>query len=228
MKILMLATGMGLGGAETQICALSARLIDLGHEVHIAWLTGDAGLALPAKAITHPLNIYKTPIGFTRAITRLRKLTHTIEPDVIHAHMVHANLIARLTRLTNRHKNGLHQPRLICTAHSSHEGGRLLMLGYRFTDSLTDLTTHVSQQAANTFIDKGAIGKDRILVVPNGVDTDRFKPDNTAYRNVRQTLGLNKKVPLERIGFWLCQMVWIPTDSSLITRRTETSARRLA
>lgn len=62
--------------------------------------------------------------------------------------MVHANLFARLLRIT------LKIPKLICTAHSNNEGGRLRMLAYRLTDFLADLTTNVSPNAVNSFIEK--------------------------------------------------------------------------
>jgi glycosyltransferase involved in cell wall biosynthesis len=196
----MLSTGMGLGGAETQICALTARLIDRGHEVHIAWLTGSAGLTLPRGAVSHAFKISKTPLGLVQAITKLSALIHQIEPDVMHAHMVHANLIARLTRLIARQKIRPHSPRLICTAHSSNEGGRLLMLAYRMTDTLTDLTTHVSEQAAEAFIDKGAVKKDRIRVVPNGIDTTRFRSDPSVGLSIRQELNLGDKTIIMALG----------------------------
>jgi glycosyltransferase involved in cell wall biosynthesis len=200
MKILMLSTGMGLGGAETQICDLSARLIELGHEVHIAWLTGQPGLALPPKAKTHSLNIHKTPVGFIQAIAKIRNLYKTIKPDIVHAHMVHANLIARLTRLTNWPLRTWKNPRLICTAHSSNEGGQLLMWAYRLTDPLTDLTTHVSKQAADTFIAKGATKPDRIVVIPNGVNTEKFRPDIKARQTVRADLDLTHQTVIMAVG----------------------------
>ena len=200
MKILMLSTGMGLGGAETQIYSLSARMIELGHEVHIAWLTGQAGLALPQQAVTHPFNIHKTPLGLLLAIKKLNQLITEIEPDVVHAHMVHANLIARFSRLTSWPRKRRQMPKLICTAHSSNEGGKLLMLAYRCTDRLADLTTHVSEQAADAFVDAGAVTRDRIMVVPNGIDTARFRPDHQARISIRESLALTDKRVIMAVG----------------------------
>ena len=200
MRILFLATGMGLGGAETQICDLSARLIELGHEVHIAWLTGQPGLALPSRAKTHSLNIDKTLMGFVQAIVKIKNLYKTIEPDIVHSHMVHANLLARLSRLTNWPGRNWKYPRLICTAHSPNEGGRLLMWAYRVTDLLTDLTTHVSRQAADSFIAKGAVKSDRIIVVPNGVNTNQFHPDSKAGQTLRAELGLTHQTVIMAVG----------------------------
>ena len=85
-------------------------------------------------------------------------------PDVIHSHMVHANLLSRLTRLL------IPVPRLITTAHNTFEGGRLLDLGYRLTDRLTDLTTNVSEASTASFRQRGLVPSGRITTVANGLD----------------------------------------------------------
>lgn len=195
MKILFLVTGMGLGGAEVQICELAKRMTALGHEVHIAWMTGEAGIDLPEGVREHPFRVNKTPWGFVKAIWMLRKLVRQICPDVIHAHMVHANLLARIQRLMAC----THTP-LVCTAHSSNEGGRLRMLAYRLTDSLCDLTTNVSSHAVDAFVERGASVSDRIRVVHNGVDIERFSPDDLARQVVRKSLGLIDKVIILIVG----------------------------
>lgn len=212
MKILMLSTGMGLGGAETQICGVVQGLIARGHEVHVAWLTGQAGIKLPERAVTHPFGINKTPIGFIQAIFKLNRLINRIKPDVIHAHMVHANLIARLTKLTLLKQGRHNKPRLICTAHSSNEGGKLLMLGYRLTDKLTDITTHVSKEAATIFIQKQAVTPGRVLVVPNGIDTAHFAPNPIARKRIRDQLDLTDRPVIMIVG----RLEWPKNHASLI------------
>lgn len=194
MKVLMLSTGMGLGGAETQICDLAKRMTALHHEVHVAWLTGEAGVVIPTGVTPHPFNIRKTPLGLIKAIIALKKLIKDLKPDVVHAHMVHANIVARLVRLIKP------MPKLICTAHSSNEGGRIRMLAYRFTDSLADMTTHVSQEATEIFIKKGASKTGRIVTVHNGVDTARFRPDSYVRLVTRKTLGLQNKIVVMMVG----------------------------
>jgi hypothetical protein len=60
--------------------------------------------------------------GFVSAYFKLRKLVKDFTPDVVHSHMVRANLISRLLRLTVK------IPKLVCIAHDTNEGGRLRML----------------------------------------------------------------------------------------------------
>src|SRR5690606_30484287 len=83
--------------------------------------------------------------------------------------MVHANLLARLARLAAP------MPRLVCTAHSNREGGRGVMLAYRLTDCLADVTTHVSREAAAEYEQAGAVPEGGMVTVYNGIDTRRFQ-----------------------------------------------------
>lgn len=172
MKIALMITGMGMGGAERQVCDLADRFTALGHEVIILYLTGEAVI----KPVNPDIRLIgmemsKTPLSFIQTYIRLRRILSDFSSDVLHTHMVHANLLGRMLRLT------LSIPRLISTAHSTDEGGALRMLLYRFTDPLCDLSTNVSRTAVETFIAKRAVPEGRMIAVYNGVDTDRFRFD---------------------------------------------------
>ena len=195
MKILFFSTGMGLGGAEVQICDLAAKLTAQDHEVHVAWMSGEAVVALPAGVIGHPFRINKTPWGVVKALWILYSLVQKIRPDIVHSHMVHANLIARFTKAAT----GFDTP-LICTAHNSIEGGKLSVLAYRLTDRFADLTTNVSDHAVNAFIDQGASVPSRITAVHNGIDIERFAPDMFQRNTQRQILGLSDKFVILIVG----------------------------
>lgn len=184
MRILLLITGLGVGGAERQIVDLADKLISCGHDVLIVALTGLVVVRPISEEIKVELiQMNKTVAGFALAYMRLRKIVKAFLPDVIHSHMVHANLLARLLRLTLRF------PKLICTAHSTNEGGRLRMLAYRLTDSLADLSTNVSEEAVAAFVTQGAVAPGRMISVPNGIDTDRFIMDRLAGELIRTQMG---------------------------------------
>ncbi|MGB6006492.1 glycosyltransferase [Castellaniella sp.] len=168
MRILMVTTGLLLGGAECQVVSLADRLAARGHDVIIAYLTGSVGVR-PSRAVElYPLHVSKTPLGVLRGCLRLRRLVRRWRPDVVHSHMVHANLIARGVRL------GVRMPRLVCTAHSTVEGGRAVMLAYRLTDRLGDAFTHVSREAVEAFERAGAAPRGRMLPMLNGIDLQAF------------------------------------------------------
>lgn len=184
MRILLVTTGLKVGGAEHQVVALARAFLALGHGVTILSLSAGREIEPPAGAHVVELNMRKTPAGMLRALWQARALVRDWRPDVIHAHMVHANLFARaLTRIVSC-------PPLVCTAHSFREGGRLRMLAYRLTDPWTALTTHVSSDGRRGMIDAGGTHDARIVVMPNGIDVDRFRPNAAERDATRQALGI--------------------------------------
>ncbi len=132
----------------------------------------------------------KTPIGFVKSYWQARQLIKQFKPDVVHSHMVHANLFSRLLRLSVR------IPKLICTAHSTSEGGRGRMLAYRITDKLCDISTNVSQEAVDAFFAQGAVAKGRMLAMHNGIDTERFTFDINHRIRLRTELNISEEIPL--------------------------------
>ena len=177
MKILYVITGLGLGGAEKVVCDLADQMSTLGHQVKIAYLTG--------KVVVRPRNINVDIIpldlnnfyGLYLASKKYKKLIQDFQPDVVHAHMVHANIFSRINRI------GCAIPKLICTAHSSNEGGRLRMIAYRLTNFLSDFNSNVSQEATESLVNKGAFNKNNLTTVYNGIDLSKFKSFKTAKKN---------------------------------------------
>lgn len=186
MKLLYVITGLGGGGAEKVVVELAEQMLQRGHQVKIAYLKGEVVVA------PQYLEIELVYLGFEnlktlgRAYKNYNKLIQEFRPDVVHSHMVHANIFARISRKFQP------IPKLICTAHSSNEGGRLRMLAYKLTHSLADVTTNVSQAAAQKFEVLGAVPKGRMQTVYNGIDLNRFKYKGDAYKAVRTELQLSE------------------------------------
>lgn len=180
-----------MGGAERQVCDLADQFSAKGHHVLLISLTGETVNRPQSKNIdVISLNMAKNLVGFVRAYWRALQLIKDFKPDVVHSHMVHANLFARLLRLM------VPMPKLICTAHSSNEGGGVRMLAYRLTDHLCDFTTNVSQKAVDISVKRGAVPANRILAIHNGINIDRFV-FNAARRNqFRNEIGLVDATPL--------------------------------
>ena len=65
MKIALLITGLGMGGAERQVIDLADRFAALDHEVMIIYLTGEAAI-LPANSSIRVtgMGMTKTPWSF--------------------------------------------------------------------------------------------------------------------------------------------------------------------
>ncbi len=188
MRVLCLITGLGIGGAETQVFALCERMAALGHDVLLVSLTDAApGFASGNGFSVHLLGMNKSVGSAAAAYFRLRHLTREFAADVVHSHMFHANLFARLLRLSTR------LPRLICSAHSTNEGGVVRMLAYRLTDRLSDLNTNVSAAAVEAFVRHKASPGGRIVAMHNGIDCTRFAFSADARHTIRATLDVAPK-----------------------------------
>jgi len=193
LKILIVSTSLAYGGAETQLVRVATRLKARGWEVRVGSLT------LP-KAYVEELETAGIPVFSLdirrklpdpRPILRLARFIREWRPHIVHSHMVHANLLARLVRLLAPF------PILICSARSVKEGNRLRELLYRLTDPFCDLTTHVCQAGLERYVRIGAVPRHKIRYVPNGVDTAHFKPDLEIRFELRRELGL------ENLFIWL-------------------------
>ena len=184
MKILYVSTGLGRGGAEKVVCDLADKMVDLGHEVKIAYLTGEL-FSRPTKSEIEVIALDLHSIhDFVPASKKYKKIVKTFRPDVVHAHMVHANLFTRLNRIVNR------VPRVVCTAHSSNEGGAVRMLAYKMTNFLSDTNTHVSQEAKEIFIAKRAFTEKNLMTLYNGIDMQRYKKTTDRSQDEEEVLNV--------------------------------------
>lgn len=194
MKILFVITGLNMGGAEHVVCNLADELVRLNHEVKIAYLTGEAIVRPKAHNIELIPVDMKNSTDSISAYFKLRDLISSFRPDIVHSHMFHSNILSRLLRLS------IKIPKLITTAHNTNEGGKYRMLAYRLTDRLTDISTNVSEEAVISFVKKKAAPTDRIISVPNGIDTSVFYFDPIARYNKRIELNVECKSLILSVG----------------------------
>ena len=121
-------------------------------------------------------------------------MIRNLKPDVLHSHMVKANLLARVTRLFAP------VPLLVSTAHSIREGGRLCDLAYRATDRLGDVTTNVSKAAARRYEHDALVPARRLRVVRNGIDVNKFRPIGESREKLRKALEVQNQFVWLAIG----------------------------
>jgi glycosyltransferase involved in cell wall biosynthesis len=183
MKIVLIITCLGVGGAETQVVNLADRLDAAGHEVLVMSLTDEVLVSPKSEKVrVVSLGVRKTPAALIRAYAHARSVLRQFSPDVVHSHMVHANIFTRMLRLS------VPMPRLICTAHNTNEGGAMWMWAYRLTDRLAHLTTNVSQEAVDRYIACSAVAADKTMAVYNGIDCESFRFDPELRKKLRSAL----------------------------------------
>jgi glycosyltransferase involved in cell wall biosynthesis len=196
MRIFILSTSMGMGGADQQILLLARAMRARGHQVRIVALAplGPMGLEAQREGIpTESLELQRNAGALPRLL-RLSRMIRVWRPDVLHSHMVHANLLARAIRPL------VGVPVLVSTIHSINDGGRLRVLAYRLSDGLADRVTIISRLAADRYVSIGAVRRDRLQVIPNAVDTARFRPRPDARAAIREELGLTDEFAWLAVG----------------------------
>ena len=197
MRILFLSTSMGMGGADSQLLSAARVMIARGHEVVIVSLTPLGPMGLQARALGIRTESLGMPRGIPdpRGLLRLARMTRDWRPDVVHSHMVHANLLARALRLIAP------VPALVSTIHNIYEGGRLRMAGYRLSNGLVDHMTIVSQAAADRFVVEKIVPARLLTVVPNGVDTASIRAVPASEGEaLRRSLGIEGRFAWLAVG----------------------------
>lgn len=184
MKILYLITGLGGGGAEKVVVDLADQMFKRGHQVKIGYLKGNIVVRPKNPEVELVYIKLESLKKIKQAYTNYIKLLQNFQPDVVHAHMVHANIFARLSRKFHP------VPKLICTAHSNNEGGKARMLAYKLTHNLSDLTTNVSESATKRFEELGAAPKGGMQTVYNGINLSKFKKEEVLGAELRLLLNV--------------------------------------
>jgi glycosyltransferase involved in cell wall biosynthesis len=171
LRILFLSTSMGMGGADSQLLSAAQELRRRGHEIFIISMTPLGPMGLEARKVglfTESLEM-RRGVPDPRGLLRLARFVRSWRPDVVHSHMVHANLLARAVRFLAP------VPALVSTIHNINEGGRARMAAYRLTNGLVDHMTIVSEAAANRFVEDRIVPERLLRVIPNGVNIDHYR-----------------------------------------------------
>jgi len=119
-KVIFLITGLAYGGAETQLVQLARGIKARGWVVRVVSMLPPRAHVADLEELGIPVETLGMRRGVPdpRALLRLARILRRERPQVLHSHMVHANLLARLVRPL------AWVPALVCTAHSIDEGGR--------------------------------------------------------------------------------------------------------
>jgi glycosyltransferase involved in cell wall biosynthesis len=195
-RIMFIVNCLDIGGAEVQVMRLAVGMIKRAWQVSVVSLIPLGPLAQPLResgAEVFTLGM-RPGIPNPTAILRLRRIIRRVRPEVVHSHIIHANILARITRLFAP------VPVLVCTAHNLVESGRVLESCYRYTDRLGDLLTNVSQAAVDRYVEIGAAPKERIRFMPNGLDLAAFPCDPVERVRLRKELACDDRFVWLAVG----------------------------
>jgi glycosyltransferase involved in cell wall biosynthesis len=187
MRIVYMLASLGVGGAEKQVLALGRSMADRGHSVTLVTLLPQAKEEWPTQLPVIRLNLHKNPLSLAAVFLRTRRILRELEPDIVHSHSFHANIIARLVGPFAA------RPVVISTIHNVYEGGWLRMLAYRLTNGRCARTTAVSQAATERFVKLKAVTAEKCTVIPNAIDLSEFTPDPSRRKGLRDNLSADEE-----------------------------------
>jgi glycosyltransferase involved in cell wall biosynthesis len=195
-SIVFVSTALLRGGAETQVTLLASGLARRDWCVRVVSMRPpEAYVEELAAAGVEVVSLgMRRRVPDPRGVLRLARYLRAWRPDIVHGHMVHANLLTRVTRPLAP------VPVLVSTAHNVIEGPRWREVAYRLTDALSDLTTNVSAAAVDRYVQIHAAPEHKIRCVPNGIDLSRFRRDEVARRRLRDELGIADRSVLLAAG----------------------------
>ncbi len=196
LRIAYVITSTGVGGAERQVYELASTFRSRGWDVGIISMLPMHEQFLPLeKAGVRLASLEMTQgVADPRALVRLVRVLRAWRPDVVHGHMVHAILLTRVARLLAP------TPRVISTMHSQEQGSQWRYYAYRLTDPLADVTTTVSPMALDETVRRHGVRGEDILLVPNGIRTERYERDPSLRERTRSSLGLGDRFTWLTVG----------------------------
>ncbi len=172
LGISLVVTSLDIGGAERQVALLAKAYHELGHRVEVVSLLSPGAVARQLQATDIAVRTLEMRRGRPNplALYRLRRHLRAFAPDIVHSHMIHANILTRIARPIRS------QFPLVCTAHSTDEGGGWRIVAYRITHNRADLTTNVSDAGVAAFERRGAVPRGGMIALPNGVAVREAPP----------------------------------------------------
>jgi glycosyltransferase involved in cell wall biosynthesis len=202
-RILFLIPSLVANGAERQLCELVRHMDPDAFEVHVVVfydpdqcvggdLTPDLA-GLPHVRL-HSLHKRRGGAGLLLALPRLLGLVRSIGPELIHGYL-DGNLPALMLGWP------LGIPRVWGIRASAADPARLRGLPRQLFRTSQWLSRHVdlvifNSQAGRQSHQATGLRAPNTLVIPNGFDTDRFRPDPEAGARQRQAWGVPAGVPL--------------------------------
>jgi glycosyltransferase involved in cell wall biosynthesis len=186
------------GGAERVLIDVSARLAPAWDQVVVS-LTDRGALAETIEAsgiAVHAIGFQPSvpnPVAFGRLVRVLRRL----RPDLVETWLYKADLLGGLATVFAG------RPPLLWSVHQTdlppigrlRSNVRTARVCARLSGRMPTLVLCASEEAAAAHAAMG-YRADKLRVVPNGVDTDRFRPDPDGRTRVRTELGVPEPAPL--------------------------------
>jgi glycosyltransferase involved in cell wall biosynthesis len=193
MRILLVGRSLEIGGAERQLALTANALAGRGHKVSLALLYCRGPLLLDlADSDVEIADLGKRGrYSIHRVIWRFARLLRTFRPDVIYAHLPVQNLLALFGSLLLPGSVvvwGLRGSEMV-ESHYDYLSRTVRSLE-AFASKWADLTIVNSRSGEQHAIQRG-FPRERLAIIYNGIDLDRFKPNMITRLKYRSLWGID-------------------------------------
>jgi glycosyltransferase involved in cell wall biosynthesis len=202
MKIVFLIRSLTFGGAERQLVALARGLHERGHQVRVGVFYADGPLEADLRVAGIPVTVLDKGGRWDLAgfMVRLVRFLREERPDIFHGYLGTSNYLGVLTR-------PFHGAKVVWGVRASDLDGARYDWFYRLDGTIErnlarfpDLLIANSHAGREHVVGRG-FPPDRTIVIPNGIDAQRFQPDARMRSEVRAELGVrDSEMLIGRIG----------------------------
>jgi glycosyltransferase involved in cell wall biosynthesis len=196
-SILFLIRSLNLGGSERQLIYLARGLHGRGWDVTVAiYYSGVLDVELEEEGI-RLVNLRKSGRwDLWGVLWRLVSLLRRVRPEAVYSFLGTANILATMARPCVPHTKWIWSIRS-SNVHLS-QAGRVSALSYRVERVLSRFADLIisNSQAGLDYAAAHGFPRDRMFVVPNGVDTERFRPNPEAGAKIRRSWGIENGRPV--------------------------------
>ncbi len=197
MKILHFTTTVGGGGAETMLCNIVEQMAANGVESVVVSTTSSIGDNSLKERLERCSRFYDLEAGSLlslRMMARFRKILLAEQPDIVQTWMHTSGVVAGgVSFLTGFRKIvwGVHSKELFIDPSSSSLKAFLLKAALAFGSKfLPRKIISCSQVGITIHQQELSYPEQKMVWVANGIDTDRFRPNEGARAKWRQQLNI--------------------------------------
>ena len=181
-NVLLLVTELNVGGAERVVEQIACGLSSDRYRVSVSCLYDPGPMAESIRAAGIPV----TDLGMrgkwdARVAHRLCRLLRRERVHILHAHMIHANLLGSLVgRLAG-------VPVVITTRHNVNIGGALRETLNRWSRGWRDAVVAISAEVRDAELRRGGEDPSRLVLITNGIRVETFaSPDRARSQHLRE------------------------------------------
>jgi glycosyltransferase involved in cell wall biosynthesis len=185
-RITFVTNGHPVGGAETQLIRIAGALARSGDDVKVISLLPSSELVDRLRALEVPvavLKIFKPLRALTAVVSGIRQLLRQ-RPEVLVCFDYQSIVLGRLAGKAAK------VPVVISSIRNERFGGRARERLIRATDRLGSVTVVNSGIIGDDIERRRIVPRDRLVVIPNGIDLKAHRSVLQERSRVRQALGV--------------------------------------